>query len=69
MEAIKSTITDAKNLYQRFLTNIGNLKLIAFLGETDESRQNYSELITVLARIAACTPNSVDVDALVQTTV
>lgn len=32
------------------------------LSKTAESRENFSELITVLARIAACTPHSSDVE-------
>lgn len=38
------------------------LQIIAKLCQTVESKQNFKELITVLARIAACTPHSADVE-------
>lgn len=37
-------------------------QIIVKLCKTDESKQNYKELITVLARIAACTPHSADIE-------
>lgn len=37
-------------------------EIIVKLAKTSESRNNYRELITVLARIAACCPNSADVE-------
>lgn len=37
-------------------------ELIRKLCNTTESRSNFKELITVLARIAACTPHSADVE-------
>lgn len=36
--------------------------IILKLAKTDESRDQYKEMITVLARIAACTPHSADVE-------
>lgn len=37
-------------------------EVIVRLCKTSESRENYKELITVLARIAACTPHSADTE-------
>lgn len=37
-------------------------EIIVCLSKTEASRESYKELITVLARIAACTPHSADVE-------
>lgn len=37
-------------------------EMISNLSKSAESRENYKELITILARIAVCTPHSADVE-------
>lgn len=41
-------------------------EIISKLSKSDESRDTYKELIIVLARIAACTPHSSDVERMIQ---
>lgn len=59
------------SLYLQFQDISGNLEthndlsineMILKLSKSDESRTNFKELITVLSRIAACTPHSADVE-------
>lgn len=42
-------------------------EIIMHLSKSDESREFYHELIIVLARIAACTPHSADVERCIST--
>lgn len=47
------------------MKNISLNQIMSKLCNTDESRTTYNELITVFARIAACTPHSADVERLI----
>lgn len=74
IEAIHSSIApdlNLANLYLQFSDfsnqseTVGNKSLnevITHLAKTDGSRELYKELLIVLARIAACTPHSADVE-------
>lgn len=76
IEEVHSTLApdlSLPNLYMQFndFTNVDSMKdmslneIIVKLCKTAESRDTNKELITVLARIAACTPHSADVERMI----